>query len=463
MPLQLATAPQSRTRLESVLTGAALNLNSVQASTSGGLVIKSASGSTVVTLGPGSGQAAAFSDGISAVGLIQTRPAATQDGIAIQGRAGGTGTYAVTLTPATLDASHTITVPSVTSTMATLAAQTFVGQQIFPAGTAAAPGFGLEADTGFYAYGGNQIGVACGGAPFSFFAATGQYWQSFGGTVVNTLRRANGTEAAPTKVLSGDLLGRLQLGGYYDDGIGGVGFDDNQAWIDALATADWGSATAKPAKLRFFVCTEAGGNAQWGAQLNPGSRWTFGVESDPQATFSGSTVNPRIQMIGTTGLETSAIAQVRFDATGADCPQHILAHAKSNTLANYTAVASGDTLGIWAGEGADGTDLARACSIRALADGTVAADQVPGRWEFYTANASGAETLGLTINHLQSVIVGNAALATTATDGFLYIPTCAGTPTGAPTAVTGRAPLVIDSTNNKLYFYSGGAWRDAGP
>jgi hypothetical protein len=62
-----------------------------------------------------------------------------------------------------------------------------------------------------------------------------------------------------------------------------------------------------------------------------------------------------------------------------------------------------------------------------------------------------------------NVRVGTAALATTATDGFLYIPTCAGTPTGTPTAITGLAPLVINTTNNKLYFYSGGAWRDAGP
>lgn len=58
---------------------------------------------------------------------------------------------------------------------------------------------------------------------------------------------------------------------------------------------------------------------------------------------------------------------------------------------------------------------------------------------------------------------GSVALATTATDGFLYVPTCAGTPTGTPTAITGMAPIVINTTNNKLYFYSGGAWRDAGP
>lgn len=51
-----------------------------------------------------------------------------------------------------------------------------------------------------------------------------------------------------------------------------------------------------------------------------------------------------------------------------------------------------------------------------------------------------------------------SALATNATDGFLYVPSCAGAPTGVPTAITGKIPIVADSTNNKLYIYSGGAW-----
>jgi hypothetical protein len=62
-----------------------------------------------------------------------------------------------------------------------------------------------------------------------------------------------------------------------------------------------------------------------------------------------------------------------------------------------------------------------------------------------------------------AVAVGNGVLNTTATDGFLYVPTCAGTPTGTPTGLTGYAPIVVNTTNNKLYFYSTGAWRDAGP
>jgi hypothetical protein len=69
----------------------------------------------------------------------------------------------------------------------------------------------------------------------------------------------------------------------------------------------------------------------------------------------------------------------------------------------------------------------------------------------------------LRIDDLGNVVVNTAAVATSATSGFLYVPGCAGVPTGVPTAYTGRVPIVVDTTNNKLYFYSGGAWRDAGP
>jgi len=60
---------------------------------------------------------------------------------------------------------------------------------------------------------------------------------------------------------------------------------------------------------------------------------------------------------------------------------------------------------------------------------------------------------------------GNSvALATTATTGFAMVPTCAGVPTGVPADVPGgMAPMVIDTTNGRLYFHDGTAWRNAGP
>jgi hypothetical protein len=65
---------------------------------------------------------------------------------------------------------------------------------------------------------------------------------------------------------------------------------------------------------------------------------------------------------------------------------------------------------------------------------------------------------GLTVARTNNVVVGSAALATNATDGFIYMPTCAGTPTGVPTAFTGRIAWCYDSTNNIIYLYNG-AWK----
>lgn len=78
--------------------------------------------------------------------------------------------------------------------------------------------------------------------------------------------------------------------------------------------------------------------------------------------------------------------------------------------------------------------------------------------KFYTSSAEQGQ---FDVNG--NFVVGTAALALNAANGFLYVPTCPGTPTGTPTSYPGRSPLVVDSTNNKLYFYSNGVWRDAGP
>lgn len=81
---------------------------------------------------------------------------------------------------------------------------------------------------------------------------------------------------------------------------------------------------------------------------------------------------------------------------------------------------------------------------------------------FYTTNTgttSNVETFKLTANG--NVVCGGnngAAIATNATNGFLYLPSCAGTPTGVPTAYTGRNAFVYDTSANKLWVYNG-SWR----
>lgn len=56
-------------------------------------------------------------------------------------------------------------------------------------------------------------------------------------------------------------------------------------------------------------------------------------------------------------------------------------------------------------------------------------------------------------------LCGTGALATNATDGFVYMPSSAGAPTGTPTSVTGGVATEIDTTNSKFMAYIGGAWK----
>lgn len=58
-----------------------------------------------------------------------------------------------------------------------------------------------------------------------------------------------------------------------------------------------------------------------------------------------------------------------------------------------------------------------------------------------------------------SVVFGSSPLSTAATDGFVYMPGCAGAPTGVPTLWDSAVPTVIDTVNKKLMAYiQGDGW-----
>lgn len=65
---------------------------------------------------------------------------------------------------------------------------------------------------------------------------------------------------------------------------------------------------------------------------------------------------------------------------------------------------------------------------------------------------------GFYITQQNNVGLSINAVATNATDGFAYMTTCAGTPTGTPSTLTGLSPFVFDSSNNQFYIYNSG-WK----
>jgi hypothetical protein len=68
-------------------------------------------------------------------------------------------------------------------------------------------------------------------------------------------------------------------------------------------------------------------------------------------------------------------------------------------------------------------------------------------------------TVRLLIESTGSInLAPGGALPVNASDGFTYIPTCAGVPTGVPSTQVGSVALVYDTTNNNFYIFNG-TWK----
>jgi hypothetical protein len=100
-------------------------------------------------------------------------------------------------------------------------------------------------------------------------------------------------------------------------------------------------------------------------------------------TFSQGAVTPVFQ-IEKAGDARSSILRDSNDASG---PVAYLAKTRGTTLNSNTVVQNGDTLGLVAFEGSDGSQLVRSSQIQAQVDGTPGSSAMPGRLLFSTTAA----------------------------------------------------------------------------
>jgi hypothetical protein len=137
---------------------------------------------------------------------------------------------------------------------------------------------------------------------------------------------------------------------------------------------------------------------------------------------------------------------------------------KSGTGANFPALASGDYYYLTIVSGSSAPEIVKCTGRNGDTLTVVRAQESTVAQE---AAANSRVELRVTAQSVIDSITANVglstALATNATEGFLYVPTCAGVPTGTPASYGSKAAMVVDTTNNRLYFYSGGSWRNAGP
>lgn len=182
--------------------------------------------------------------------------------------------------------------------------------------------------------------------------------------------------------------------------------------------------------------------------------------------FGSSTAIPTVTANAkglVTALSTSAVVAPAGTLSGNTLASGVTASSLTSTS---TTVKLGADTAAPAGTTLDAQSVSTGTNNQAGADWTVSGGKgtgtgVGGKIIVKTSPAGGSGTTQnsgttkLTIDGPGNVVVGNAAIATNATDGFLYIPTCAGTPTGTPTTYTGMVPIVYDSTNNMFYIYDG--------
>jgi hypothetical protein len=193
---------------------------------------------------------------------------------------------------------------------------------------------------------------------------------------------------------------------------------------------------------------------------------TSAVGQSANLTFNGTTLTANAAAVSTGNLNFSGTAQrITADFTNATIGDRVLFQTStanstssvgvipsgSGTAANFVVANSSTPAN--ASVGLFGV-TASVVSVSSLATGSGTALPL-------TLVTNNVERVRVDISG--NVVINNGSVTTTATDGFLYVPSCLGTPTGTPTNYAGRIPIVVDSNSHKLYFYSGGVWRDAGP
>ena len=75
----------------------------------------------------------------------------------------------------------------------------------------------------------------------------------------------------------------------------------------------------------------------------------------------------------------------------------------------------------------------------------------------YIVLSDGSANVRQVIDNNGNAYLGSSS-STTMTNGFFYIPSATGPPTGVPTSISGQVPMYFDATNNKFYIYNGG-WK----
>jgi trimeric autotransporter adhesin len=331
----------------------------------------------------------------------------------------------------------------------------------------------------------NGTSSVTGSAGFTFSTSTGLHVSLSGaGNEMLGTNAGNASITGTDNILIGGTAGNALTSGNYNVVIGVVAGElmtsaTNNTFVGtaagaAMVTESFGTFIGANAGVHltaqyntcvgYNACIAASGAT---ATLNVAvGAWTF-----PVLTLGSGNValGYGAGVVSTTGNYNVFIGYNSGDATQPTASSRLVV-GSSSAVISQVYIGNGETSAspmnvVYNATGAGQANTAGATFT--IAGGIGAGTGIGGSIIFQTALAgsSGSTPNALatvfTMDQAGNIVVGNAAIATNATNGFLYLDSCAGPPTGTPTTFTGRVPIVIDTTTvtGKIWVYIGGTWR----
>lgn len=242
----------------------------------------------------------------------------------------------------------------------------------------------------------------------------------------------------------------------------GVGTTTGSNSGDVTLAAIGSSANANGASLSGQVLTLQPASASFGGVVTTAAQTFAGAKTFNAITgLGGATTTAAVVQVGATNPLTGVNQNgVYAPLTGSSANTGALTGFRADlatTAAAYTCtVAIGfRAIAITAGAASTITNAVGFLAAIQTAGGANAAisdtTDFTGNWFINQVTAMPTQLNGSLVNAL-------AKLAVSATDGFIYLPSCTGNPSGTPTTRTGTNACVYDTANNKIWVYNG-SWR----
>lgn len=270
---------------------------------------------------------------------------------------------------------------------------------------------------------------------------------NFGTTSYNQIVADNTAHTISFLINGGAATPLVLYGGGSGAGITGA------LTVSGVVTSNSGSIIANnsTAGASTFILMRDNGSAKFNLERDGSNNLKFNYnESGSSTVFTLSTTGAAVTgtFSATTSVTAGSVGNQSFIANGIAATPNVALTASGTTTArvNCNLNNTGGTT-LFGTENSTGGAIITGTSAYASVFGSFSSTSV----HFCTNNAV-RQTIDVNGN-----IYGTAG-TTTMTNGFFYIPSAAGVPTGVPTAVSGRLPMYYDSTNNQFYVYNS-AWK----